>query len=288
MNNNKLETITNLFEGAQIRSVWDNNKEDYYFSVVDVISALTGSSNPRDYWFKLKIRMTEEEKSELSTKCRRLKMKAQDGKFRETDTLDTKGILRLIESVPSPKAEPFKLWLASLGSERIDEVFDPERAIARGIDYYRKKGYDDAWIEARIKGMINRKKLTDAWKDAGVTEGYEYAQLTNEIYKEWSGMTAKEYKNFKGLRKESLRDNMSDLEVALTDLGEIATRELVKTHKPHGLKENKEMAKRGGKIAKNTRDNLEQELGKTVITNENHLGYQYIDEKQIEHKEKIG
>ena len=136
--------------------------------------------------------------------------------------------------------------------------------------------------------MINRKKLTDAWKDAGVTEGYEYAQLTNEIYKEWSGMTAKEYKNFKGLRKESLRDNMSDLEVALTDLGEIATRELVKTHKPHGLKENKEIAKRGGKIAKNTRDNLEQELGKPVITNENHLGYQYIDEKQIEHKEKIG
>ena len=288
MNNNKLETITDLFEGAQIRSVWDNNKEDYYFSVVDVISALTGSSNPRDYWFKLKIRMTEEEKSELSTKCRRLKMKAQDGKFRETDTLDTKGILRLIESVPSPKAEPFKLWLASLGSERIDEVFDPEIAIARGIDYYRKKGYDDAWIEARIKGMINRKKLTDAWKDAGVTEGYEYAQLTNEIYKEWSGMTAKEYKNFKGLRKESLRDNMSDLEVALTDLGEIATRELVKTHKPHGLKENKKMAKRGGKIAKNTRDNLEQELGKPVITNENHLGYQYIDEKQIEYKEKIG
>ena len=174
MNNNKLETITNLFEGAQIRSVWDNNKEDYYFSVVDVISALTGSSNPRDYWFKLKIRMTEEEKSELSTKCRRLKMKAQDGKFRETDTLDTKGILRLIESVPSQKAEPFKLWLASLGSERIDEVFDPEIAIARGIEYYRKKGYSDEWIEARIKGMIHRKTLTDAWKDAGLTEGYEF------------------------------------------------------------------------------------------------------------------
>ena len=284
MNNNKLETITNLFEGSQIRSVWDNELEDYYFSVVDVISALTGSSNPRDYWFKLKIRMTEEEKSELSTKCRRLKMKAQDGKFRETDVLDTKGILRLIESVPSPKAEPFKLWLASLGSERIDEVFDPEIAIARGIEYYRKKGYDDAWIEARIKGMINRKKLTDAWKDAGITEGYEFGVLTNEIYKEWSGMTAKEYKDFKGLRKESLRDNMSDLEVALTDLGEIATRELVKTHKPHGLKENKEMAKRGGKIAKNTRDNLEQELGASVITNENHLGYQYIDGKQIESK----
>ena len=286
MNNNKLETITNLFEGAQIRSVWDNNKEDYYFSVVDVISALTGSSNPRDYWFKLKIRMTEEEKSELSTKCRRLKMKAQDGKFRETDTLDTKGILRLIESVPSPKAEPFKLWLASLGSDRIDEVFDPEIAIARGIDYYRKKGYSDEWIEARIKGMINRKKLTDAWKNAGVTEGYEYAQLTNEIYKEWSGMTAKEYKNFKGLRKESLRDNMSDLEVALTDLGEIATRELVKTHKPHGLKENKEMAKAGGNVAKVAKDNLEEKLGKPVITKQNNLTYKYVDNEKLIEDEK--
>ena len=289
MNNNKLETITNLFEGAQIRSVWDNNKEDYYFSVVDVISALTTGDyqKSRNYWKWLKGKLIDEG-SELVSKTNQLKMKAQDGKFRETDVLDTKGIVRLIESVPSPKAEPFKLWLASLGSERIDEVFDPEIAIARGIDYYRKKGYDDAWIEARIKGIFNRKKLTDAWKNAGVTEGYEYAQLTNEIYKEWSGMTAKEYKNFKGLRKESLRDNMSDLEVALTDLGEIATRELVKTHKPHGLKENKEIAKRGGKIAKNTRDNLEQELGKPVITNENHLGYQYIDEKQIEYKEKIG
>ena len=287
MNNNKLETITNLFEGAQIRSVWDNNKEDYYFSVVDVISALTGSHRRRKFWNDLKLKL-KDEGSQLSEKIGQLKMESSDGKKYLTDVLDTKGILRLIESVPSPKAEPFKLWLASLGSERIDEVFDPEIAIARGIDYYRKKGYDDAWIEARIKGIFNRKKLTDAWKNAGVTEGYEYAQLTNEIYKEWSGMTAKEYKGFKGLRKESLRDNMSDLEVALTDLGEIATRELVKTHKPHGLKENKEIAKRGGKIAKNTRDNLEQELGKPVITNENHLGYQYIDEKQIEYKEKIG
>ena len=287
MNNNKLETITNLFEGAQIRSVWDNNKEDYYFSVVDVISALTGSDRPRKYWNDLKLKL-KDEGSQLSEKIGQLKMESSDGKKYLTDVLDTKGILRLIESVPSPKAEPFKLWLASLGSERIDEVFDPEIAIARGIDYYRKKGYSDEWIEARIKGMINRKKLTDAWKNGGITEGYEFGVLTNEIYKEWSGMTAKEYKNFKGLRKESLRDNMSDLEVALTDLGEIATRELVKTHKPHGLKENKEIAKRGGKIAKNTRDNLEQELGKPVITNENHLGYQYIDEKQIEYKEKIG
>ena len=287
MNNNKLETITNLFEGAQIRSVWDNNKEDYYFSVVDVISALTTGDyqKSRNYWKWLKGKLIDEG-SELVSKTNQLKMKAQDGKFRETDVLDTKGILRLIESVPSQKAEPFKLWLASLGSERIDEVFDPERAIARGIDYYRKKGYDDAWIEARIKGMINRKKLTDAWKDAGVTEGYEYVQLTNEIYKEWSGMTAKEYKDFKSLRKESLRDNMSDLEVALTDLGEIATRELVKTHKPHGLKENKEMAKAGGNVAKVAKDNLEEKLGKPVITKQNNLAYKYVDNEKLIEDEK--
>ena len=282
MNNNKLETITNLFEGAQIRSVWDNNKEDYYFSVVDVISALTTGDyqKSRNYWKWLKGKLIDEG-SELVSKTNQLKMKAQDGKFRETDVLDTKGIVRLIESVPSPKAEPFKLWLASLGSERIDEVFDPEIAIARGIDYYRKKGYSDEWIEARIKGMINRKKLTDAWKDAGITEGYEFGVLTNEIYKEWSGMTAKEYKNFKGLRKESLRDNMSDLEVALTDLGEIATRELVKTHKPHGLRENKEMAKAGGNVAKVAKDNLEEKLGKPVITKQNNLGYKYVDNEKL-------
>ena len=282
MNNNKLETITNLFEGSQIRSVWDNNKEDYYFSVVDVISALTTGDyqKSRNYWKWLKGKLIDEG-SELVSKTNQLKMKAQDGKFRETDVLDTKGIVRLIESVPSPKAEPFKLWLASLGSERIDEVFDPEIAIARGIDYYRKKGYSDEWIEARIKGMINRKKLTDAWKDAGITEGYEFGVLTNEIYKEWSGMTAKEYKNFKGLRKESLRDNMSDLEVALTDLGEIATRELVKTHKPHGLKENKEMAKAGGNVAKVAKDNLEEKLGKPVITKQNNLGYKYVDNEKL-------
>ena len=285
MNNNKLETITNLFEGAQIRSVWDNNKEDYYFSVVDVISALTGSDRPRKYWNDLKLKL-KDEGSQLSEKIGQLKMESSDGKKYLTDVLDTKGILRLIESVPSPKAEPFKLWLASLGSERIDEVFDPEIAIARGIEYYRKKGYSDEWIEARIKGMINRKKLTDAWKAAGITEGYEFGVLTNEIYKEWSGMTAKEYKNFKGLRKESLRDNMSDLEVALTDLGEIATRELVKTHKPHGLKENKEMAKAGGNVAKVAKDNLEEKLGKPVITKQNNLAYKYVDNEKLIEDEK--
>ena len=282
MENKKLETITKLFEGSQIRSVWDDEKEEYYFSVVDVIRALTDSSNPRDYWYKLKIRMSEEEKSELSTKCRQLKMKSiKDGKLYLTDVLDTKGILRLIESVPSPKAEPFKLWLASLGNERINEVFDPELAINRAINYYRSRGYDDEWIEARLKGIISRNKLTDAWKNAGITEGYEFGVLTNEIYISWSGMTAKEYKGFKGLRKESLRDNMSDIEVVLTDLGEIATRELVKEHKPQGLRENKKIAKAGGNVAKVAKDNLEEKLGKSVVSSQNKLNYKYVDDSKL-------
>ena len=285
--NNKIETISNLFEGKEIRSIWDREKEEYYFSVVDVVAALTGSNNPRNYWNMLKKRMSEEEQSELSTKCVQLKLKAQDGKLRETDTLDTKGILRLIESIPSPKAEPFKMWLANLGSERIDEVFDPEIAIKRAIDYYRKRGYSDKWIETRLKGILSRNKLTDVWKENGITKDYEYGILTNEIYKSWSGMKSSEYKEYKGIRKESLRDNMTDVEIALTDLGEIATRELTKEYKPYGLEENKEMAKRGGNIAKITRDNLEKELGRTVVTKENTLNYQYIDNvKQLESENK--
>lgn len=282
---NKLATITQLFDGKEIRSIWDAEKEDYYFSVVDVILVLTDSPNPRDYWYRLKTRMTEEEKSEVSTKCRQLKMKAQDGKMRETDTLDTKGILRLIESVPSPKAEPFKLWLAQLGSERIDEVFDPEIAIKRAIDYYRKRGYDDKWIETRIKATLDRNKLTDVWKDGGITENFEYGILTNEIYKEWSGMTAQEYKSFKGIRKENLRDNMSDVEVALTNLGEIATRELAKEHKPYGLEQNKKIAKMGGNTAKVAKEDLENKLGKKVVTTSNKLNYQYVDRNKLVGKE---
>lgn len=286
MEKNKLETITNLFESSEIRSIWDSEKEEYYFSVIDVISALTESKNPNDYWYRLKIRMTDEEKSELSTKCRQLKLKSKDGKLRETDTLDTKGILRLIESVPSPKAEPFKLWLASLGNERINEVFDPEIAITRAVEYYRKRGYDDKWIKARLAGIVDRFKLTDVWKERGITKDYEYGILTNEIYKSWSGMKASEYKAYKGLRKESLRDNMTDIEIALTDLGEIATRELAKEYMPYGLKQNKEIARRGGNIAKNTRDNLEKELGRNVVTNQNALNYQYVDEKKEIEKTK--
>ena len=284
MDNNKLETISNLFEGKEIRSIWDIEKEEYYFSVVDVIGALTESKDSKDYWYRLKKRMTEEEKSEISTKCRQLKLKSTDGKFYSTDTLDTKGIFRLIESVPSPKAEPFKLWLAQMGKERIDEVFDPELAINRAVDYYRSRGYDDNWIKARMTGVVDRRKLTDVWKENGITKNIEYAVLTNEIYQAWSGMKASEYKEFKGIRKESLRDNMTDIEVALTDLGEIATRELAKKHKPYGLEQNKEIAKRGGKIAKNTRDNLEEELGESVITNKNSLNYKYIDSNKLDKK----
>ena len=280
MKENKLDTITNLFEGTEIRSIWDKEKEDYYFSVVDVIGALTNSAEPRKYWSVLKTRL-KKEGSELTTKCSQLKLKSSDGKYYNQDVLDTEGIFRLIESIPSRKAEPMKLWLASLGKERIDEVFNPEIAIKRSINYYRKRGYSDNWIEARLKGILNRNKLTDVWKENGITKNYEYGILTNEIYRSWSGMKASEYKEFKGLRKESLRDNMTDIEVALTDLGEIATRELAKEHRPYGLKQNKEIAKRGGNIAKITKDSLEKELGKSVITSENSLNYKYINEHDM-------
>ncbi len=284
MNQDKLETVSNLFEGKEIRSIWDSEKEEYYFSVVDVVGALTDSKEPRKYWSVLKTRL-KKEGSELTTKCSQLKMLAPDGKIRLRDALNTKGIFRLIESIPSPKAEPFKLWLANLGSERVDEVFDPEIAIKRAIEYYHKRGYSEQWIEARLKGILNRNKLTDLWKENGIQKEYEYGILTNEIYKEWSGMKANEYKSYKGIRKESLRDNMTDVEVLLTDLGETATRELAKEYKPYGLKQNKEIAKRGGRIAKNTRDNLEKELHKSVISNQNNLNYQYLDEKiEIENK----
>ena len=279
----KLDVIINLFEEASIRSVWDSAKEDYYFSVVDVIMALTDNDyqKSRNYWKWLKGKLNSEG-SELVSKTNRLKLKAQDGKFRETDTLDTKGIFRLVESIPSSKAEPFKVWLANLGSERVDEVFDPEIAISRAILYYKNKGYDDNWIKMRLTGIVDRFKLTDAWKASGINKPFEYGILTNEIYKSWSGMSASEYKTFKGIRKESLRDNMTDVEVALTDLGEIATRELVREHKPFGLAENKEMARRGGNIAKGAKENLERELGRSVLSSNNALNYRYLDENLLE------
>lgn len=281
----KLETMNNLFEGSTIRSIWDSEKEDYYFSVVDVIAALTNSTNSGAYWRKLKQRLNEEG-SELVTICHSLKIKAKDGKLRNTDVLDTKGILRLIESVPSPKAEPFKIWLANLGSDRIDEIFDPEIAIKRAISYYQKKGYTNDWIEARLKSILKRNELTDTWASLGIKESFEFAALTNEIYHEWSGMTASEYKDFKGIRKESLRDNMSELEVLLTDIGETATKALAKKHHPKGLKENKDIAKKGGNIAKITKDNLEKELNEKIITSNNNLNIKYVDNNKLINKEK--
>lgn len=280
--NNKLETISNLFEGKEIRSVWDSEKEEYYFSVVDVISALTDANIPRNYWSDLKHRLIEEG-SEVHEKIVQLKLKAKDGKKRETDTLDTEGILRLIESVPSPKAEPFKLWLARLGKERIDEVFDPEIAANRVVNYYRNKGYTDEWIKQRLMGIVDRFKLTDIWKDGGIEKPVEYALLTNKIYKTWSGMKASEYKEYKGIRKESLRDNMTDIELALTNIGELTARDIAKNEHPKGLSENMNVAKRGGNVAKDARDSYENATKKSAISNKNSLNYKYIDEdKKIE------
>ena len=286
MDNNKIETISNLFEDKEIRSVWDDEKEEYYFSVVDVISALTDSNDASHYWRTLKSRMIKEG-NETVTNCDTFKLRAKDGKMRNTDMLDMQNIFRLIESVPSPKAEPFKMWLATLGKERVDEVFDPEIAVNRAIDYYRNRGYSDKWISERLNGILNRKKLTDTWKENGIKNNYEYALLTNEIYKSWSGMKASEYKQLKGLRKESLRDNMTDIEVALTNIGEIATRDIAREEHPQGLKENLNVAKRGGGVAKGAKDLYEKETKKTAISKSNSLNYKYIDEqKQIDNRNK--
>ena len=284
MNQEKLETIVGLFEGKEIRSIWDSEKEDYYFSVVDVVNALANPKDARKYWSVLKSRL-KKEGSEVTTNCSQLKMLAPDGKMRLRDAMKTNDILRLIESIPSPKAEPFKMWLANLGSERIDEVFDPEIAIKRAINYYRKRGYSDKWIEARLKGILDRNKLTDIWKEGGITENYEYGILTNEIYKEWSGMKANEYKAYKGIRKESLRDNMTDIEVLLTDLGEIATRDIAQTEHPQGFNENMNVAKRGGQVANDARKSYEKQTKKSAISKNNALNYKYVaDEKLIEDK----
>jgi len=282
MKQDKMHLINKIFNNETIRTVWDKDEEKYYISVIDIVGVLSESENPRKYWSVLKTRL-KKEGSELATICSQLKLKASDGKYYNTDVVDIEGMFRIIESIPSKNAEPIKQWLAKLGKERIDEIFDPSISVQRGIDIYRAKGYDEAWIQKRIKGMQDRKKLTDVWKDGGIKEGKEFAILTNEIYKGWSGMTAKEFKQFKGLRKESLRDNMSDIEVTLADLGEIATREIAKKQNPKGMDENIEVARRGGKIANNARKDLEIEFGESVITQNNALNYKYQDEnKQID------
>ena len=258
-----------MFEGSQIRSVWDNEREEWYFSVVDVIGSLTESNNPRDYWYRVKKRMSEEEKSELSTICRQLKLKAPDGKMRLTDVAGMQGIFRIIQSVPSPKAEPFKMWLAEVGKERIDEIIDPELTIDRALESYARKGYSREWINQRLQAIQVRKELTDTWQDHGVKAGNEYAILTNEISKAWSGMTTREYKDFKGLKKENLRDNMSTTELILNMLAETATKDIAEATNPQGLDENKQVAQDGGSIAGDARKSIEARTGKPVITSKN-------------------
>ena len=277
MNQGKMHLVNKLFNNEAIRTVWDSEHEKYFISVVDIVGVVSESKDKQAYWRKLKQRL-KQEGNETVTNCHALKLKAQDGKYRMTDVVDIEGMFRIIESIPSKNAEPIKQWLAGLGSERINETFDPSLAVQRAMDLYRTKGYDEKWIAKRIKGIQDRKQLTDLWAYGGITEQKEYAILTNEIYKEWSGMTAKEYKSYKGLRKESLRDNMSDIEIALADLGEIATREIAKEYKPYGLEQNKKVAKMGGNTARVAKDDLEKKLGRKIVTNKNQLNYEYINE----------
>ena len=281
MNQEKMHLINKIFNDKTIRTVWDKEDEKYYISVVDIVGVLADSSEPRKYWNWLKNKLKNEENFETSSITRQLKLRAQDGKYRLTDVVDIEGMFRIIESVPSKNAEPIKQWLAKLGSERIDEVFDPSLAAQRAIDLYRSKGFDENWIAKRMKSIQNRKQLTDVWKENGIEDAKEYAILTNEIYKTWSGMTSKEYKEYKGLRKENLRDNMDSIELILTDLSEEATKRLAEKHKPVGLDGNIKIAKVGGNVAKVARDELESNLGESVVTNNNKLSYEYDDQKVI-------
>ena len=275
MNQDKVHLINKIFKNETIRTIWDKENEKYYISVVDIVGVLSESKDGRKYWNKLKQRL-KEEGNETVTNCHQLKLKAGDGKYRLTDVVDIEGMFRIIESIPSKNAEPIKMWLARLGKERIDEVFDPSLAAQRSIDLYRAKGYDEKWIAKRLKGIQDRKELTDVWYENGITEGKEYAILTDEIYKEWSGMTAKEYKEYKGLRKESLRDNMDNIEIILTDLLEETTKRLAEKHKPIGLEQNKTVARMGGHAAKVAREDIEKSLGESIVTKENSLlnGYE--------------
>ena len=261
-----------LFEDKKIRTAWDEEKEEWYFSIVDVIAVLTDQPTPRNastYWAVLKKRLKDEGANELLTNCKQLKMTAADGKKRLTDVANTEQLLRIIQSVPSPKAEPFKAWLAMVGRERIEETIDPEQAIGRALETYLKKGYSEEWVHQRLLAIRIRNELTDEWQKRGVKKGKEYAILTDEISRAWSGMTTRQYKKLKGLKKENLRDNMSDLELVLTMLAEATTTEISKTVKPAAFSENQKVAQKGGSIAGNTRKEIEETTGKPVITSQN-------------------
>lgn len=261
-----------LFEDQPIRSAWDAEREEWYFSVVDVVGALTDQKGKRgasNYWAKLKQRLKDEGADELLTNCQQLKLKSKDGKRRLTDVAGTEQLLRIIQSIPSPKAEPFKLWLAQVGRERIEETIDPEQAIDRALETYLKKGYSEEWVHQRLLAIRIRNELTDEWSKRGVQKGREYAILTDEISKAWSGMTTRQYKDLKGLKNENLRDNMSDLELVLNMLAEASTTGISQVERPEGMAENLSVAQRGGRIAGNARKELEQEMGRPVISAEN-------------------
>ena len=262
-----------LFEDSKIRSFWDEEEQQWYFSVVDVVAVLTDSVNPRDYWFKMKKRVNSEDGIELSTICRQLKMKSSDGKFYNTDTANVKALFRIIQSIPSPKAEPFKQWLSQVGYERILEIENPELAQERMKELYEKKGYPKDWIDKRLRGIAIRQNLTDEWKARGITKEKDFAILTAEISKATFGLTPSQYKEVKGLTKknQNLRDHMTDLELIFTMLGERVTTEISQQEKPDSLRENKEVAKRGGKVAGVARKETEKELGHSVISSSNYL-----------------
>ena len=274
-----------LFEDQPIRSAWDEEAEEGYFSIVDVVGVLTEQPDARHastYWAVLKKRLNEEGASELLTNCKQLKLKASDGKRRATDVANTEQLLRIIQSIPSKKAEPFKLWLAQVGRERIEETLDPELIVDRLVSTYERRGYTREWINQRLQAISARKELTDEWKDRGVQQGKEYAILTDELTRAWSGMTTRQYKNLKGLKKESLRDNMSTTELTLNQLAEVATRELSQEEQPVGFDANKRVAQAGGSVAGNARKDLEQRLGRPVITSQNASQLNHVVTQMIE------
>ena len=273
------ETAIKLFEQKQIRSAWNDDEEKWYFSIVDVVAVLSESENPNNYWKVLKNRLNKEG-SQLVTNCNQLKMQSKDGKYYNTDVADTEQLFRLIQSIPSKKAEPFKLWIAKVARERIDEIEDPELGIDRLMETYLKKGYSKEWVNQRLKSIEVRKDLTDEWDDRGVKKGQEYAILTDEITKAWSGLSVKEYKNHKGLKKENLRDNMSNLELVLNMLAEATTTEISKEKKPTTFTENKKIANQGGVIAGNTRKEIEEKTGKKVVNKLN--ASDYLENKKLE------
>ena len=280
-----MENKIKVFENKQVRTSWNTEEEEWYFSVVDIVAVLTDSEDPNNYWKVLKNRL-KKEGSELVTNCNRLKMRShKDGKMYYTDCLDTKGVLRLVQSIPSPKAEPFKMWLAQVGSERLDEIADPEKAIMRGAEFYRAKGYTEGWINQRLQTIEMRKELTDEWKARGIDSNRDYAILTNEMTRAWSGMSVQEYKALKGLKKENLRDNMTNIELVLNMLAEVTTTAISKQEQPETFNENKAVARRGGKVAKNARDDIEAQLGQSVISPLNATDKPALEVKTLEEKD---